>query len=109
MTSSITIGAELPDYTATWRDGNAAVIDFSTGYTFTLRLGIPGREADFEKTSGITGASTAPNITVAWTAAELDDLTPGTRVLEIWARSGGKDRGPFTDLLTLNAAVSAVA
>ena len=105
MTTYI-LGAELPNYTVTWRDSAGAVIDFSTGWTFTAKLGIPGDDAIVTKTSGITGAATAPNLTVTWATGELDDIQPGTYVLQISARDGaGKDR-PMTDLLTFAAAVA---
>lgn len=101
------IGSELPDYPVTWRDSAGAVPNFASGWTFTLKLGFPGRAPVLTKTTGITGAATAPNITVSWDAGEFDDLDPGTYVLELFARqtSSGKDRGPLVELFPLHAAI----
>lgn len=101
------IGSELPDYPVTWRDGDGAVIPFDAGWSFTLKLGHPGRAAVLTKTEGITGAATAPNVTVTWDAGEFDDLDPGTYVLQLFARDeDGKDRGPLTELFTLDPAIT---
>jgi hypothetical protein len=101
MTYSTT--TELPTYPITWTDSTGTVIDFATGWTFTLKLGFPGRPAVLTKTTGITGAATAPNVTVAWVVDEFAELDPGTYVLELVARhtSSGKDRGPLVELFTL--------
>lgn len=91
-----TVGAELPDITLTWYDSNNNLIDFSTGYTFTIKVGIPGSTALFTKTTGITGAATDPNVTIAWaTTLELATLTVGTLyTAQVIARrtSDSKDR-----------------
>lgn len=72
-------GADLPDLTLTWKDENDAVINFSTGWTFVLKVGQPGSAALFTKSTGIVGAATAPNVTIAWaTTGELNTLSPGT-------------------------------
>lgn len=68
--------AERPTFRLSWYDDDDAIIDFSAS-TFSLKIGNPGSTALLTKTTGITGAATAPNITVAWAAGELD-LTPGT-------------------------------
>ena len=73
-----TQGAELPDLTIEWKDSAGNVINFSSGWTFVLRLGDPGSAATLTKSSGITGAATSPNVTIAWaTSGELNTLTPG--------------------------------
>ena len=72
-------GAELPDMTFTWTDSNGDLIDFSSGYTFTVKVGIPGVAAVFTKTTGITGTGTDPNVTVEWaTTGELALLDTAT-------------------------------
>lgn len=95
MTEPYTIiqGAELPDLTITWRDQNDAIINFATGYTFTLKLGQPGQAATLTKTTGITGSANSPNITVTW-AGDLDMLPPALYTLQLTARrtADGKDR-----------------
>ena len=97
------IGSELPDYPLVWTDSDEQLIDFASGWTFTLKLGHPGRDAVLTKTTGITGAATSPNVTVVWAAGEFDEVDPGTYVLQLFARqtSSGKDRGPLVELFTL--------
>jgi hypothetical protein len=99
-------GAELPDEAVTWRDSTGALIDFSTGWTFTLRVGQPGDDALIEKTTGITGAATAPNVTIAWDQGELGPLTPGVWAVDITATrtSDDKQRSMRTSLV-LRAAI----
>jgi hypothetical protein len=97
--------AERPDIKLWLADSNGNLIDFSTGYTFAFKLGNPGAAADFTKTTGIAGAvgagvepSGTPNITLTFTAAELDGLTAGAYLWQLRATTGGLDRyfqGPF--------------
>jgi hypothetical protein len=97
--------AERPDIRLWLADSNGNLIDFSTGYTFQFKLGNPGTAADFTKTTGITGAAGSgieptgtPNITLSFTAAELDGLTAGACLWQLRATTGGLDRffqGPF--------------
>lgn len=92
---SYVIGAELGDLGISWYDTNGALIDFSSGYTFTVKVGVRGEAALFTKTTGISGAATAPNVTVAWaTSGELNSLASGSYALQVAARqtSSGKDR-----------------
>jgi hypothetical protein len=87
------IGDELPSIEITWKDSNGNVIDL-TGYTFRLRLALDGVTA-LEKTAGITGAATAPNITIDWSVDELAALTGGqvyTAQLRARRTSDNKDR-----------------
>ena len=80
-------GSDLPDSALTLRDRNEAIIDFSNGYTFSVKVGLPGHAALFTKTSGITGAATDPNVTIAWsTTGELNDLDIGTYSVQLIAR-----------------------
>jgi hypothetical protein len=93
---SYTVGAELPDVAFAWRDSDGDLIDFASGHTFTLKVAFP---TTFTQASGITGAATDPNVTVAFAAAALDGQTPGVYAAQLWARrtSDGKDRVlPFT-------------
>jgi hypothetical protein len=62
-------GDELPAFEATITL-NGATVDFSSGWTFTVKLTSPG-ETTVTKTTGITGASTG-TITVAWATGELN-------------------------------------
>jgi hypothetical protein len=83
--------AERPTLRISWYDDDDALIDFSTGYAFSLKVGNLGSAALLTKTSGITGAATAPNVTIAWTAGELA-LTPGTYTYELTATTSSLDR-----------------
>lgn len=81
--------AELPDVKLWWLDDDGTLINFASGYTFTFKLGRPGSAATFTKSTGITGAagsgtetSGTPNVTISFTAAELDALAIG-RTTEI--------------------------
>ena len=66
-------GAALPNFQDTWTDADDVAIDFASGYTFTGKLYDPSNDVVwFTKTSGITGAASAPNIAVAWDATELN-------------------------------------
>jgi hypothetical protein len=83
--------AERPTLRLTWYDDDDNLIDFSSGYTWSLKVGNPGSAALLTKTSGITGAATAPNVTIAWTAGELN-LTPGTYTYQLTATTSALDR-----------------
>lgn len=87
MTASYITGAELADLAVTWQDASGTVVDFSSGWTFQVKVGANlGTAAEFTKTTGITGAATAPNVTIAWaTSGELNDLDAGTYVVQIAA------------------------
>lgn len=88
-------GSDLPDYSRPWLASDGSVIDFSSGYTFQVKVGNPGSAAAFTKTTGITGAATSPNITIAWaTSGELNTLTPGAHTLQVKATrtSDSKER-----------------
>jgi hypothetical protein len=97
--------AERPDIRLWLTDSNGTLIDFSTGYTFAFKLGNSGSAATFTKTSGITGAAGSgveptgtPNITLTFTAGDLDSLTAGPCLWQLRATTGGLDRyfqGPF--------------
>jgi len=91
--------AERPDLQFWLLDDDGALINFSTGYTFAWRLGVPGAAASFEKTTGITGAAGAgaepagtPNILLTFTADELDDVTAGAYTWQLQATSSSLDR-----------------
>ena len=99
-------GAELPDAEITWLDSVNNVINFSTGYTFTIKIGNPGQNALLTKTSGITGASTAPNIVIAWAVNDLN-IASGTYTMDIIANltATNKDRIQSTPI-TINNVVT---
>lgn len=79
-------GAELDDMPISWLDADGDPYNFASGWTFSVKVGAKGAAATFTKTSGITGASTAPNITVTWaTTGELNTLAPGDHTLQVEA------------------------
>lgn len=76
--------AERPELRFWLLDDDGTLIDFSAGYSFSFKLGAVGATAMFTKTSGITGAAGAgsepagdPNVTITFSADELDDLEVG--------------------------------
>ncbi len=73
-------GAELEDATFAWTEPDGtSLIDFSTGFTFTLEVGVLAAGFTWlTKTSGISGAATDPNIVIEWTDAELAQVPTGT-------------------------------
>lgn len=91
-TVSYTLGAELPDVAIAWTDEAGNLIDFSTGWTFQVKVGNPGEAALLTKTGGITGAATSPNLTIAWSAGELDAVGSGAWSCQVKATNAGKDR-----------------
>lgn len=77
LTAGYTQGAELPDLAFEWEDRNGDLHDFSSGWTFQLKVGTPGEAAVLTKSTGITGAATAPNVLIGWpTSGELNSLAP---------------------------------
>ena len=92
-------GASLPDLAISWLSVEQVLIDFSTGYTFELKVGKPGKIALVSKTSGFTGYAGDPNVVVEWSANELDTLPGGIYQAELVATrtSDSKKRVlPFT-------------
>ena len=90
---------ELPAIPIAWLDNAGAVVDFSTGWTFTAYICNPTAPsvALVAKTSGITGAATSPNVTIDWSTSDFTALTPtdagATYNVEVVARrtSDSKD------------------
>lgn len=99
MTVSYVAGALLEDMAVTWTDSDGSVIDFSTGHTFEVKVGRRGSKV-FTKTTGITPAATAPNLTVAWAADDLGTLAPNDYDVEIIA-TRTSDAKPRIMLTTL--------
>lgn len=104
-----TLGADLPDLAITWRDSSDTLIDFSTGHTFTVKIGRPGATAFVTKTLGITGAATAPNVSISWSITDLASLAAGIYTIQIVARRivDSKDRFyPAPIALTIRRAIT---
>ncbi len=86
--------AEVPSYTVLWRDSSNVPIDFSTGYTFEVKLVNRSSGAvALTKTTGITGSdgSSGYNIVVAWSVGELN-VTPGIYEVHLTATTETADR-----------------
>jgi hypothetical protein len=89
---------ERPSAELWLEDIDGTLIDFASGYTFSLKIGNKGSTALLTKTSGITGAAGAgsepsgtPNVVIAWTAGELA-LTAGRYTWQLTATSSALDR-----------------
>jgi hypothetical protein len=63
---------ELPGIPFEVKDQNDAIVDYSSGWSsFTAKL-VRGSTLVASQTTGVTGAATSPNITIAsWTSATL--------------------------------------
>lgn len=90
--------AERPSLQLWIFDDDGDLIDFGTGYTFELKIGVVGQAALLTKTLGITGAAGsgveptgAPNITVDWSAGELD-ISPGIHTWQLVCNTAATDR-----------------
>ena len=84
--------AEEPAYAVDWYDNNDTLIDFSTGYTFEVKLvSVVTGQTVLTKTTNITGAATAPNVAVAWAVGELD-VAPDYYEVHLKAITGGRGR-----------------
>lgn len=87
---------ELPAIPVEWRDKDGALIDFSSGWTFTAKVCAANTPTTIAltKTTGITGAATSPNVLIDWTTSDFASLTPGPQVVHLYARrtSDSKDR-----------------
>jgi hypothetical protein len=83
-------GAELDSLGIEIEQGDGTLVDMTTGWTFSLKVGTSGATA-FTKTSGITG--TVSGMTVNWTVSgELNTLAPGAYIGEITATRTGDSR-----------------
>lgn len=99
---------ERPDKRMWIRDSAGTLIDFS-GYTFSFKLGAIGAAASFTKTSGITGAAGSgveptgtPNVTLSFSANELDSLVPGEYAWQLRTTTGSLDRGMYEGTATVH-------
>lgn len=112
MTAKLTYhrSAERPSAKLWLFDDDGTLIDFSSGYTFSLKIGLPGSAALLTKATNIAGAAGAgtepdgtPNVVVNWTSGELN-LTPGRYSWQLTCTTSGLDRvfaGEFVVLETI--------
>lgn len=100
------IGQELPSMAFEWLDGaTGAVIDFSSGWTFTASIAAANAPGTVLATitTGITGAATSPNVTIDWATDAFDDLTPAAAgtvyvVHLVATRTSDSKQRPFAPL-----------
>ncbi len=90
--------ADRPALKIWYYDDDGTLLDCSSGYTFSLKVGTRGSAAVLTKTTNITGAAGSgveptgtPNITVTWAAGELA-LTPGSYVAQLTLTNSSLDR-----------------
>ncbi len=79
-----TRGDELEPVAITWYQPDGTLYNFSSGWTFRARIGT-GSGFLVEKTTGFTGAATAPNLSLNFTTGELDGVASGTYHIDIQA------------------------
>lgn len=75
---------DSPGIQIIWTDGNGNLIDFSTS-TMTVRLVDANGDVVLNKTLGVVGTATSPNVTITWAPGDLD-LTPGDYQLYVFGR-----------------------
>jgi hypothetical protein len=82
-----TKGDELEGINITWPQPDGTPYDFSTGWTFIARIGVPGQAAILEKTgpTGFAGSATFPNLVIAWGTNDLGAIPQGSYHLDIKA------------------------
>ncbi len=86
------VGSDLEDIEL-WVRANGDLIDFTTGYTFSVPVQDKTGTNVFTKTSNITGGAgsglpgasgASPNVTIAWdVGADLDTLDAGRYLAEL--------------------------
>ena len=108
---------ELPTTDLIWtQPDGTSLYDFSSGWTFSVRLARVTAPATtvLLKSTGITGASTSPNLSIAWSTTDwsgLEASTNGTKYVGVvYARrtADSYDMVYANISLTLKAAVGTV-
>lgn len=92
-----TPASSLPDASFRWLDSSGAPINFTTGWTFSMKIGQPPNLYQVVKTTGFTGgagANNTANLVVVWGNNELVNLTAGRWYFQLTATqtSTGKQR-----------------
>ena len=83
-----TPAASLPDASFLWLDNTGSPIDFSTGWTFSMKIGSPPGGAIIIKNSGfygLTSTNGSANLVVRWANNELSSLHSGRYYFQITA------------------------
>jgi|GEM_PF-3285138 len=112
MALSWSTSAEDPNLEIWWFDDAGDLIDFSSGYTWSLKIGPTNGTALITKTTGITGAAGAgtaptgtPNVVVVWAAGELD-IAVGRYRLELTPTVGGRQRDAYATMIEIRAVLT---
>jgi hypothetical protein len=80
------VGESLPSVSLVWRDTERQLIDFSSGWTLSAKVTQLDGTVAFEKTAGVVGNDTVPNVVVAWAAeGEIASLGVGWYWLDVEA------------------------
>jgi hypothetical protein len=101
-------GSELPDIAITWYQNDGVTLyNFSSGWTFAVRIGVPGQAALV--TPSATGAATAPNLTITFNVGALDSIPTGSYEISVTPRFTGtsKDLDPRVGLFQVLEGVAA--
>ena len=104
-------GATLPQLLRTVRDENNLPYNFSSGWTFEIEIegtfpsGAP--QVMQPKTTGVTGSSGSPNVTIAWaTSAEITTLMPGNYQYQLIATRTSDSRVVYdNDVLQITGTI----
>lgn len=103
--------AEDPNWRIWWFDDAETLIDFSTGYTWSLKIGTSTTTL-VTKTTGIAGAAGAgtepsgtPNVVITWAAGELD-IAPGVYRAELTPTVNSRQRDPYVRQIEIRAALT---
>lgn len=90
-------GATRPDLNLWLYDDDGSLINFTTGFSFVVRIGDLGKAALMEKTTGIIGSAgsgnedtegSEPNVRVQWATGDLN-IAPGEYTFQLNADAGG--------------------
>lgn len=76
MPADVTLYADqqLPATAISWLDPDGNPLPLAAGHTFHVELVDDTGTIAFSKSTGVTGANTAPNATIAWADGDLDGL-----------------------------------
>lgn len=92
-----TPASSLPDASFRWLDAAGSPINFTTGWSFSMKIAQPPNSVQVTKTAGFVGgngANNAANLVVVWADDELANLTAGRWYFQLTATEliSGKQR-----------------
>lgn len=83
-----TPAASLPNANFLWLDSSGNPLDFSTGWSFSMKIGQPPNAYKIAKSSGFFGLTSnngSSNLVVTWGNNELSSLSSGRWYFQITA------------------------